>query len=181
MYDIDTALLLNAMQYYKDEGFNPTSSPLLVTDQAVNFTLPKNAKAKKHLDLNYVGSAEQSFYQLLIDDPKLSGDFMLISPCQRYDTPSETHLNIFLKLELISTIKTREELLQTALDFYSENLDLNLNIKPDIVETSEGFDININGVEVGSFGSRFILNRWISYGTGLALPRISYALSRENK
>lgn len=178
IYDIDTELLLKAMLYYQDENFKPLSSPLLVSDCAVNLTLPKDVESQKHLGLNYVGSAEQSFYELLKDSPELSGEFMLISPCQRNDIPTETNLNIFLKLELISTTMSREEILEIVLKFYLDSFSEELFR---VIQTSEGFDINMNGVEICSFGSRFINNRWISYGTGLALPRISYALQKSTK
>ena len=47
---------------------------------------------------------------------------------------------------------------------------------PEIVETDEGWDINVGGIEVGSYGSRSIHDHLWVYGTGLAEPRFSQAL-----
>ena len=44
------------------------------------------------------------------------------------------------------------------------------------ISTDEGYDIVLNGIEVGSYGIRQHENlRWI-YGTGIAEPRFSTAL-----
>ena len=65
MYNIDVGLLNTAMNYYMMRGYKPLSAPMLVDKDIVEVTLPEGKKAKQHLDKFYVGSAEQSFYQLL--------------------------------------------------------------------------------------------------------------------
>ena len=42
---------------------------------------------------------------------------------------------------------------------------------------SSSKDININGVEVGSYGCRNFEGNIVQYGTGLALPRITQAVN----
>lgn len=176
-YSMDLPFLIKALDYYESLGYNPLAVPFLVDEDVVNLTLPEGKDSKKHLNLHYVGSAEQSFYQLIKDKENITpGSYMMLTPCVRDEIVSESSLEIFLKLELISIHKSREEILEDALDFYQEVLPQTTDICT--VSTPEGFDININGVEVGSFGSRFIDNSWYSYGTGLALPRISYALNK---
>lgn len=174
IFDIDTKLLLDAMKYYESIGYHPIEAPMLVDDDIIKLTLPPDRLSEKHMGLNYVGSAEQSFYQLLKDKGYLyPGSYMLVTPCRRDEVPSISHLRIFLKIELISLEKTREEVLKDVQLFYETRL----KIPTETVPTIDGYDININSIEVGSFGNRFINNGWITYGTGLALPRISYALN----
>jgi hypothetical protein len=46
------------------------------------------------------------------------------------------------------------------------------------VKTDVGYDLEINGIEVGSYGRREVGDFTWVYGTGLALPRFSQALNR---
>ena len=47
----------------------------------------------------------------------------------------------------------------------------------DVVPTKEGYDLMINGIEVGSYGLRMGNGyEWV-YGTGLAEPRFSVAIN----
>lgn len=172
MYDIDCGLLMRAMSYYESVGYKPVTAPMLVDEDIVNITLPKSKQARKHLDKYYVGSAEQSFYQLMKDGLEPDGEYMMITPCERDEVEDENHLGIFLKVELISTRKTRYEILSLVSDFLSSE-----GIKGVGVETDEGFDLEVNGIEVGSYGNRIYKGINIKFGTGLALPRISQAIN----
>lgn len=173
MFNIDCKLLLDAMNYYESLGYKPIKAPMLVDRDSLEITLPADVHPKRHMSKYYVGSAEQSFYQLLKEGLNPEGSYMLITPCERDDIESDSHLNIFLKVELISVVKFTEEILTDVSNFYK-----NQNFNPETVYTPTGFDININGIEVGSFGDRLLDGRWIVYGTGLALPRIDFALEQ---
>lgn len=173
MYSIDSLLLTEALVHYASIGYVPIKAPAVVDKDIVDLTLPSDRKSKPHLDKHYVGSAEQSFYQLLKEGLNPVGSYLLITPCQRYDEPSPFHLQIFLKVELISVEKYREEILEDVLLFYGDQ-----RINTEVVDTLTGYDINVNGIEVGSFGDRLLNGRWITHGTGLALPRISYAIEQ---
>lgn len=175
-YNIDCKLLLDAMNYYQELGYKPLTAPMLVDKDVVEITLPAEVKAKEHLGLYYVGSAEQSFFQLIKNGFKPKESYMMITPCERSEKESEQHLNIFLKLELISMTKTYKDIVKDVLGFYKQQ-----GFKPTVLNTNVGQDININGIEVGSYGNRKYLMNDITYGTGLALPRISYALSMAGK
>lgn len=170
MYNIDAGLLSTAMNYYMMRGYKPLSAPMLVDKDIVETTLPEGKKAKQHLDKFYVGSAEQSFYQLVKQGFKPEGSYMMVTPCQRDEIPSESNLEIFLKLELISMDKTAFNIAKDAFEFYTI---LGSEVKTVITEDFSCFDLEIGGVEVGSYGARIFNGMVINYGTGLALPRFS--------
>lgn len=169
---ISADLIYKAMCFYKEQyGFKFLDAPLLVDEDIINLTIPFERKAKEHNGLFYVGSAEQSFYQLMKNGEELDGDFLLITPCQRNEQYlDDQHLEIFLKIELIST---KSSLLNTACDFFCCHTDKALYLVEDKV--SGETDIYINGIEVGSYGSREYMGKTIYYGTGLALPRFIQA------
>lgn len=172
MYNIDLDLLIAALNFYTLRGYRPLSAPLLVDSDIVGLTLPSDRSSKEHLGLHYVGSAEQSFYQLMKDGFTPEGSYIMITPCHRDEEVDETHLEVFLKLELVSVSKTPLNILKDAWDFYSE-----LGEKVECVSNGEfgSCDLEIGGVEVGSFGHRFYGDYYVSYGTGLALPRYTQA------
>lgn len=174
MYNIDFDLLLSASEYFRKLGYKTLSAPLVADKDIINLTLPSDRTPRPHLDKYYVGSAEQSFYQLLKDGFIPFGKYMLITPCVRDERVSETHLEIFLKIELISTDNNFTNIFNHVYDFYTE-----LKLNPKLVNTPEGLDIHINGIEVGSYGSRSIQGREISYGTGMAFPRITQAINNK--
>lgn len=167
MYDIDLKVLYEALNHYKELGYKMIPAPLLVDKDIVSLTLPEGRKAKEHTGgLFYVGSAEQSAYQLYKDGTLDSGKYMLLTPCQRdEDVLDETHLEIFLKLELISLGEDHSSILSDVLSFYN-------NDKCVVVSTTQGKDIYINRIEVGSFGSRMFMGANFCFGTGLALSLI---------
>lgn len=168
MYNIDSKLLMDAMQYYEGLGYRPISAPMLVDADIVEMTLPRGRFARSHLGKSYVGSAEQSFYQLIKDGLTPDGSYMMVTPCERDEDEDETHLGIFMKVELVSTNKSSYEILKDVSDFLSDS-----NIPNGWVETETGFDLEVGGIEVGSYGSRRFKGHLIKFGTGLALPRIS--------
>ena len=170
MFNIDLPLLYRALNYYKSIGYEMLSVPYLVDEDIVNITLPKGRLAKEHNGLFYVGSAEQSAYQLFKSGDLNSEKFMMITPCQRYEEIlDDSHLEIFLKIELMSTGGDYDKIIVDVLSFYD-------NDKCVVINTEKGKDIEINRVEVGSFGSREFLGNKFSFGTGLALPRYTQSL-----
>jgi hypothetical protein len=71
-----------------------------------------------------------------------------------------------------------EQMLKDAEYYHKRFSRLHNNSSVDIVATDEGYDININGIEVGSYGFREIGDFMWVYGTGLAEPRFSQAVGR---
>lgn len=172
IYNIDTCILVDAINYYTSIGYQPISVPMLVDSSINALTTPTGVVCKEHLGLEYVGSAEQSFLQMIKDGKISKGKYFAITPCQRSDTPDESHLEIFLKLELICIGEDCvKSVLQEALQFFNSYGEFNS------IKTNIGFDIeSSNSVEVGSYGVREVFGTTYTYGTGVALPRISYAL-----
>lgn len=134
-------------------------------------------------DLYFVGSAEQGFikdYEIL--EP---GTFYYaISPCVRPGDHnlSPLHRPYFLKLELfykgkddVDNIKGLEKIKTDATLFFSQFSNIEIRQKEGL-----DFDIEINGVEVGSYGLRKQGPYNFIYGTGLAEPRLSQALGRKD-
>ena len=74
---------------------------------------------------------------------------------------------MFLKVELINLVSP---VLMDVESFYKS-----VGYDVEIVKTSFGDDIELNNVEIGSFGSNSYLGVNYFYGTGIAFPRIGYA------
>ena len=168
-YNIDTNLLMTAMNFYSDLGYKPCKCSILVDEDVISHTLPENRKPLHHIDGKfYVGSAEQSFLQKIKGGEILCDKMMFITPCQRdEDVLDESHLEVFLKVELINLISP---VLMDVESFYK-----NIGYDISIVKTSCGYDIELNNTEIGSFGSNSYLGINYFYGTGIAFPRIEYA------
>ena len=175
---IDADVLLKALLFYQSKGYVLSSCDYLVDEEAIMTTLVDNTRVvKKHLDKCYVGSAEQSYIQKLINNTKyntnktiIHGDFLFITPCHRDETIlDDTHFEIFLKVELISTYKNP---IHDAISFYET-----LGVTTTKVITEHGDDLEINGIEVGSFGKRKFVNVEYFYGTGIAFPRFHAAVN----
>lgn len=60
-------------------------------------------------------------------------------------------------------------------------MSLHTEHKIEVVDTDEGFDLQLGGIEIGSYGKRHhdSFGPW-AYGTGLALPRFSVAKAMAN-
>lgn len=172
-YNIDSSLLYKSLVFYQDKGYKLLSVPMLVEKDIVEMTLPKGRDARQHSEsgLYYVGSAEQSFYQLIKNGFNTGGNYLMVTPCERDEHEDEHHLGIFLKVELVSTLKTEIDILSDVSYFLTKE-----KIESNTSKTKEGFDLLVNGIEVGSYGKRSYRGLNISFGTGLALPRISAAL-----
>jgi hypothetical protein len=138
---------------------------------------------------NLVGSAEQGFIQLMLDGKIQPGSYCSAGPCFR-DEPvvDELHRHCFFKLELIKIYDAKEvpQLLDawkmaymvrdTHVDLYWLSKKSQERLR--VVKTEQGYDLELAGIEVGSYGLRdHAGHRWL-YGTGLALPRAQIARSR---
>lgn len=184
MFNIDANLIYEAMTFFKMRGYEFISVPYVVDKDIVAYTLPENRKALSHASYgDYVGSAEQSIYQIIKDYgvKSLPDKCLMITPCQR-DEPilDESHLEIFLKIELVSFNLGfgHTSIRDDVLDFYKS---LNVeNMTYVIQDDGVSYDININNIEVSSYGYRWFDNVLVSYGTGLALPRFEYAVNKGN-
>jgi hypothetical protein len=179
---IDMGLMLKAINFYTEVGYELLAVPMVVDKECSDKTKPSGVYNIHHNDTGvYVASAEQSFLQLHKEGKlKNNHKYMAVTPCIRPDELDTTHLHVFLKLELIHTGKYDEYLsiIKDAFNFFSTETN-NLQV----IDTEIGTDIYLNNIEIGSYGTReFLDGTPYEYGTGLALPRFSYAksLPRDN-
>lgn len=173
---IDYKLLDESLSFYESKGFKRIEAPWTVSQYVDDLTRPKDRIPfeLKHNDKRLVASGEQSFLYLYLKEFLPLGQFQTITPCYRYESFDYLHTKYFMKNELIKTdVVNKSELdkvIVTVLEFYYQFFHKN-NL--DTVKTSDGFDIVVNGIELGSYGIReceFL--KWI-YGTGCAEPRMS--------
>ncbi len=131
----------------------------------------------------FVGSAEQGFIK---DYQELESGcyYFAISPCVRIGdfNRSSFHQPYFLKLELFYKGKNKEDneialkkIMDDAFAFFSQFK------TPTTLKKEDGsFDLEINQIEVGSYGIRDSAPYFFVYGTGVAEPRLSQALGEKN-
>lgn len=188
--NIDWKLISRIIGFHSQE-FEYVEVPWIVDDvRAINETLPTGHSPLRvensQIDGYLVGSAEQSFIRLMLNNDIVPGKYMAATPCFRDDPVDELHQRHFFKVELIEILhddlfksQKLDDMVAVALaGFNSLNNSRNWkNLR--VVETHSGTDIELNGTEVGSYGYRSIElpdvpRHWI-YGTALAEPRFSYA------
>lgn len=175
-----------AIKRYEKLGYVYIDTPWLVGDEAIRATLPLDREGfeLRSSAINagkLVGSAEQGLIQLMLDGVITKGRYVTAGPCFR-DEPvvDSVHQYTFFKVELIDLNRAlfryddadvREMAEEAAGIIYSLYGQL-----PTLTATSEGYDLIVDGVEVGSYGIRGLQrHEWI-YGTGLALPRTPRAM-----
>jgi hypothetical protein len=167
-------LIAKAIGYYQSLNYRYIEVPWNVSDEAVNATLPIGIESLRTVDGALVGSAEQSFIQLLLDQHTLDGKYVACTPCFRNEIIDRLHQRTFMKVELFSALNhsTLNQVTDDALSFYKMLPGGELST---IVETEQGYDIYLNDIEIGSYGIRKYKNySWI-YGTGFAEPRYGIA------
>jgi aspartyl/asparaginyl-tRNA synthetase len=171
---IDFKLLNESIDFYEAEGFKRVETPWAVSEEIDKITKPfSNLSFQlKHNDKCLVASGEQSFLYQYLKGFLPKGRFQTVTPCFRYENFDFLHTKYFLKNELIITDKVTDstlyEVVQIALNFYRQYMP-----NAEVVGHKDGFDIEIHGKELGSYGIReceFL--KWI-YATGCAEPRTS--------
>lgn len=161
--------------FYEKEGFQRIESPWTVSKYVDNLTKPddKISFELKHNNKCLIASGEQSFLYLYLKGFLPKGRFLTITPCYRFEEFDSTHSKYFMKSELIQTIDVNKDSLKNmvniALEFFKQFFTDGLNV----VETEIGFDIEIWGDELGSYGIRSNDFLTYIYGTACAEPRLS--------
>jgi aspartyl/asparaginyl-tRNA synthetase len=179
---IDYQKIADAARYYESCGFTEISVPWIVSYEAYSITKPTSSQDFYTLEGYLNASGEQSFIQMLLEEKKLSKQFC-ITPCFRYETVlDEIHYRYFMKLELIDTDVSKENLqkiLTYAKKYFMQHTEVTI-IQTDVA--GEAFDIldTHTGIELGSYGIRRTSTfEWV-YGTGVALPRLQVVLEKNN-
>lgn len=170
----------DSIDFYEKCGFKRVESPWTVTPYISSLTRPSNGSDYeiKHNKKVLVASGEQSFLYLYLKDFLPKGKFQTVTPCFRHELFDLTHTKYFLKNELIITENvnndTLMEVVMMAKDFFLSKLGIENEKKMHILVNEEGgYDIEYNGIELGSYGIRSCpFLQWI-YATGCAEPRLS--------
>lgn len=181
---IDWSLISKALEFYKERGFTYIETPWFVSEEALIATLSeeKGGVGQEIEDGYLVGSAEQGFYQMMLDGSIQPGRYVSASPCHREDEEDEIHYRSFFKVELIEIFGTSQihgsfaNVAEVANEFFMSLIpgEMELNY----LHTPQGIDILLGDVEIGSYGIRRNgLRRW-AYGTGIAEPRLSSTLRK---
>lgn len=182
---INYDILNESLSFYKKFRFERIELPWTVTKEISDITKPSGCDDFTIIEKNkvLVASGEQSFLYLYCKGFLPKGRFMGITPCFRNDSFDALHTKYFMKNELIVTDVVTSDELQKVIDlsmaFFSVYVDVRL-IK---TETSdiESFDIvsNKSDVELGSYGIRKCDFLHYIYGTGVAEPRLSSTVYKE--
>mgnify|MGYP001465308888 CR=1 FL=1 len=178
---INYKIINDSIAYYNNWGFERIEVPWTVSEYVENLTKPKEAVSCKlqYNDKCLVGSGEQSFLYLYLKEFLPKGQYQAVTPCFRFENYDYLHNKYFIKNELIKTdIVNHNELVHIVdhcLKFFR-------NYLPDCVSivTEQGFDIEWNGYELGSYGIR--KNEFLEYiyATGVAEPRLSKLINIKN-
>lgn len=183
---IDYVLLGRAVEEYKRRGYVYKEVPWMVPEEAIRATLQAPAPSyvacpryeypdggcDAFVEACYlVGSAEQSFLQMR---PK-PGAYVGVTPCFRHEPVTNIFYQTgFMKVELF--VNRDDATVDRVMGDAIEVMSVIAGVSPDVVQTSEGYDLELAEIEIGSYGERIHpeFGRWV-YGTGLALPRFNVA------
>lgn len=174
---INWGLLADAVSYYTDLGYKYLEAPWIASQYHIMATCPAPEMVVSSDLGNLVGSSEQSMLQLDHRGLLAKGRYVACTPCFRKDPLDALHRQTFMKVELYANDRfgtdALDDMIGGALSFFQRH------ISPEaigVVATGpDTYDIEVNGIEVGSYGMRsFEGVRWV-YGTGVAEPRFSAA------
>lgn len=168
--EIDFLLLGRAFDFYLTKQYRYVEVPYSVPLDIIRLTLPEQYVPDEVQGLGFlVGSAEQSLLSLDLPD----GSYMAVSPCFRPEPVlNALYQRHFMKVELFQigdNFMAPWQMMRDAADFMGSFAN------PVVVDTPEGKDLTVNGIEVGSYGYREVGTRKWACGTGLALPRFDVA------
>lgn len=186
---IDYTKIGHAVKHYTKLGYEYIDAPWLVSLDSIIVTRPQGARVFSTFAGELVASGEQSFLE--IRDQLKPGRYQCVTPCFRDEkVHDELHLQYFMKNELIWVPDLNK------LDFAEDFLVANV-IRDEMIEDAKSFfdlyapsqivnapvlnafgnkDIQINGIEVGSYGHRLHAGFIWIYGTGCAEPRLTQAI-----
>lgn len=196
--NIDWGLLARAVAFYQSQGYKYVEMPWAVSPESVAITCPDPAFTGAVEGLgSLVGSAEQAFLHMDLAGKLGKGRFVALTPCFRLgDYDDDLHHPYFMKVELY--VNDAQDVgakvsgdTQASGDCgpflaYLHMLSIVGQFNRAVlgedeiegvhgVETSEGCDVELNGIEIGSYGIREHNGHVWVYGTGVAEPRFSQA------
>ena len=182
---IDYVKLASAEKYYGAEGFDIIEVPWIVPYSPYISLRPPNINRREFYTLDgYLNASGETSFLTLMQGGVILRKNACVTACFRdEEVIDETHYKYFMKLELIDTDVSTENLNNMIA---SAQRHLNQYCPTKVVATNEGvqtYDIVDErfGIEVGSYGVREVDGfRWI-YGTGIALPRLDVVIEKYRK
>lgn len=179
---IDYKIIQKSIDFFEEKGFSRIEVPWLVTESVDSITRPEGVEpyVVQSKNKNLIASGEQGFLYLYLKEYLTMGKFQTTTPCFRNDVFDLTHTKYFIKNELIQTIDVNQSNLELMVDNSKKFFQSLFNHPVEIEKTVDGYDLTINGTELGSYGIReceFL--KWI-YGTGCAEPRTSRLIRKYN-
>lgn len=190
---IDWSLLSDSISNYTKFKYEYIEVPWIVNTASAQLTWADRPSDFDMLDIpnnTLVGSAEQSFIEMMNNGDLKSGQYCALTPCWRAEkTYDEIHYPWFMKTELIDfdvSEQHLENMIYIAADFFygcifkKHKTYIKDLIKCVEVDTNQ-YDLMMYDVEIGSYGIRKVNDlSWI-YGTGLAEPRFSHTINNNIK
>lgn len=190
---VENSLLLlhRALELWTAQGFRYVDLPWVVQKEYSDATRPPNCRDIQTLHGSFVASGEQSFLQLW-DAGQLRGSpgYVGWTPCLRDDKLDDWHQHGFMKAEwfvpltpdtalawhtqLMALVATQAEMFHQVAQHCGKSTEGAVQV---VVLGAEQVDIELNGVEIGSYGRRQFKGMHYLYGTALALPRFTQALA----
>ena len=185
-------LVQRALDYWTARGATFIDLPWVASEHSLQATCPAGAPLGVEVPGGWlVNSGEQSFLELWAGDGLAEGDcYIGWTPCFRREPRFDRlHSLGFLKAELflpladpdpVAARRRLRALLDTQGRLFDElalhlgRSDGRLTLDP---EDERQVDIQLNGIEGGSYGVRAFDGRAYLYGTALALPRFTQALA----
>lgn len=190
-FKINYKNIARAIEYFEQNGYEYVDVDWMADKDAVGVTLPKDCDPHELCcgvmvsDRYLVGSGEQSFIDLAMQQKLQPGKYVCATPCFRDDAEDELHHEYFFKVELfhyITPIKTSGskstgsvvklgQMIELCGGFFNQEIKCRkVKLEPfkcDIVDSQFG-------IELGSYGisSHHLVGEWV-YGTGYAEPRFS--------
>lgn len=174
---INYSFISDAVAFYEALGYEYVAVPWVVDREPYKATQPPlDARGGAFRDYETIGgylvaSGEQSFLHMMHNNIDFPNKAVCVTPCFRDENHKETHYPYFMKVELCNQTVSQmnvNAMVNEARSFFEKYIDCK------VVATEAGFDIeSLAGIELGSYGIR---GNALVYGTGVAEPRLTYAL-----
>ena len=172
--------LARTVDHFKTQGWTYVEVPWVVPHEIIKATCPQERWTVSSNLGDLVGSAEQSFLHLTTEGFLPPGRYVSCTPCFRNEDQVDwLRQKTFMKVELFANDDVDDEavfsLTQEVCRFY-ETLIGDLSSLLTVQKMDDGsYDIELGGIEVGSYGLReHAGQRWM-YGTAMAQPRFATA------
>lgn len=168
-----------ALEYYQLLGYQRLDLPWTAPKDVCAVTCPEEFRGWDLGEIGrLVGSAEQSFMAAQFRGDLPVGKYVSLTPCFRNEpVVDETHQPYFMKVELYASYVDRDLDLQFAEDAQKFFREVGMDAR--IVSTDIGYDLEVNGIEVGSYSCREHAGHSWTCGTGIAEPRLSIAFDKD--